>query len=52
MKYRLIVSPSPFRPSYVFHQQFSWWIGAWWTAFWLTVSNPYAEVTIQRRRTT
>jgi hypothetical protein len=50
MKYCLVVSPSPFLPSYIHHE--SWWIVAWLTAFLLTASNPYAEITIQRLKTT
>ena len=47
--WRVIVSPSPFRPSFVLGE-FRWGLHAWLAAFWQCVVNPCAEAVVQRRR--
>jgi hypothetical protein len=47
--YRLVISPSPFRATYVYDRTFKWLIAAWWTALWLSMANPYADIDIQKK---
>lgn len=47
--YRLLVSPSPFRESYVDGRSFRWFIAAWWAALWYTIAWPCCEVEIQKK---
>lgn len=49
MKYRVVVSPSIFRESYVWFYT-NWWIWAWLNGQWLVGLNPHAAVFIQSRK--
>ena len=47
--YRLVVSPSHFRPTYIDPRTFKWLISAWLAACDILVINPYSAVDIQKK---
>jgi hypothetical protein len=47
-RWRIIVSPSPFRPSFI-QDEYSSAVLAWLAAVCEVCINPYAEVVVQRR---
>ena len=47
MIYRLVVSPSIFRSTYIDPRTFKWFIGAWLAAWHITNINPQSAVDIQ-----
>jgi len=48
-EYRLVVSPSLFRETYVDARTFRWYVSALYAAFMITMNNSHAYVQIQKR---
>lgn len=47
--YRLVVSPSHFRPTYIEERLYKWFLAAWLNAWLITLRNPYSLVEVQKK---